>query len=199
LTSDFAAAMSELAELKDLRYTMDFGAGATLETQARVAAQALSLGVSRSVCLSHGASWDTHGDNDAGQSQLWESLFAGLLSLMATLQGTPGSTGGSLADETTVVVLSEMGRTPQLNPVAGKDHWPYTSALLIGPHVTGDRVVGGFDAAYFGRPVDPASGEVDDAGQVLSAEALGATLLQLADIDPEPFVSGVRPLTGVLA
>ena len=35
-------------------------------------------------------------------------------------------------DELTVVVLSEMTRTPKFNVSGGKDPWPYTSALLLG-------------------------------------------------------------------
>ena len=98
-----------------------------------------------------------------------------------------------------MVVLSEMGRTPMLNGFNGKDHWPYTSALLFGPGITGDRVIGGFDESYYGLTIDPATAEPDPNGTVLSAEALGATLLQYAGVDPNPFVSGVSPITGVLS
>jgi hypothetical protein len=91
-----------------------------------------------------------------------------------------------------------MGRTPLLNQTNGKDHWPYTSVLMIGGGLTGGRVVGGFDDAYYGRLVDPSTGDTTDEGEVLSAEAVGATLLAMADIDPEPYVSGVAPLQGVL-
>lgn len=204
LTSDLAAAMHEVTGLKDLRYTMDFTTDGSLAQQADVAVQALALGVSRTVTLAHGLvggafGWDSHADNDNAQSALFEGLFAGLLELMAALRATPGTSAPTLADETTVVVLSEMGRTPALNATNGKDHWPYTSAMVIGDGVTGGRVVGGVDAGYVGLRVDPASAEVRDDGEVLSAESLGATLLALADIDPEPYVSGVAPLTGVLA
>jgi hypothetical protein len=89
LTADLSAAMNEVMSLKDLRYTMDFASGGTLEQQASVAVQALSLGVSRTVTLAHGNGgaafgWDTHADNDNGQSPLFEGLFSGLLSLMAS-------------------------------------------------------------------------------------------------------------------
>lgn len=203
LVRDFQASMDKLGGLKDLRYSMDFAGGGTLADQAEVAAQALSLGVSRTVCMSFAGGaqfgWDSHADNDNIQSALFEELFAGLVSLMATLKATPGTHGGTLADETTVVVMSEMGRTPLLNELIGKDHWPYTSVMVVSPDVTGGRVVGGFDEAYFGKPVDPASGDVTDQGQVLSAEAVGATLLSLAGVDPEEHISGVAPVTGVLA
>ena len=98
-----------------------------------------------------------------------------------------------------MVVLSEMGRTPQLNAFTdGKDHWPYTSAMLIGAGVEGDRVVGGFDSNYYGLTIDAASAETSESGQILSAETLGATLLALADIDPSEYISGVDVLQGIL-
>jgi hypothetical protein len=199
LYAAYAEATQSAQALRDLRYTMDFTGGATLAEQAEVAVDALTVGMSRCVCLSAEGEWDSHATNDPIQSVLFESTFAGLNQLMALLGGAPGRAGGSLLDETVVVVLSEMGRTPQLNGFAGKDHWPYTSAMVVGPGVTGGRVVGGFDALYGGRPVDPGSGDVVDDGPLLSAEALGATLLALADVDPAEHVPGVAPITGVLA
>lgn len=203
LVTSFRDSMDKLTALKGLRYTMDFSASMLLEDQARVAVDALSGGISRCVTLSYagaqGQGWDTHAQNDDGQSPLWEGLFAGLLRLMVLLEETPGTSAPTLAEETLVVVLSEMGRTPALNDLLGKDHWPYTSALLVGPHLTGDRVVGGFDSSFYGQTIDPGSGEISPQGEVLSAEALGATLLAYADIDPDEYVSGVQPITGVLS
>jgi uncharacterized protein (DUF1501 family) len=202
LVSAFDDSMGKLTALKDLRYTMDFTASPLLADQAQVAVEALSLGVSRCVTLAYaglqGQGWDTHANNDVLQSPLWEELFGGLLELMVALHATPGTSAPTLADETLVVVLSEMARTPQLNGLAGKDHWPYTSALLVGPGLTADRIVGGFDDVFYGRGVDPGSGETDDAAQTFSAEALGATVLAWADVDPGPYVSGVAPITGIL-
>lgn len=201
LTADFQSAVGHMQALKDLQYEMDFSTAGDLESQIPVAIDALTRGVSRCVTLSGGTAgaWDTHAANDDLQSPLWESLFAGLLQLQAQLAASPGDQGGTLADETTVVVLSEMGRTPALNGLGGKDHWPFTSVLLFGDGLVGDRTVGGWDSNWYGQPIDSASAEVDEAGQILSAEAVGATLLALADVDPAEFVSGVEPLTGVLA
>ena len=117
---------------------------------------------------------------------------------MQQLVHTPGETTATLAEETTVVVLSEMGRTPNLNAQNGKDHFPITSCMLVGPGVTGNRMVGAYDSSFFGRKVNPTTGEVSDSGQTLSAEVLGATLLQMGGIDPAPYVRGVQPLTGLL-
>lgn len=204
LSAAFAGAVDKASAMKDVRYSMGFDSGTTLAQQAAVAADALSLGVSRCITMGYpseysGLGWDTHANNDDDQSPLWEGLFQGLAQLAATLDATPGEQGGSLADETVVVVLSEMGRTPQLNGLNGKDHWPFTSAMLFGAGIGGDRVIGDFDESYYGRDVDPATGDVADDTQVLSAEALGATLLALGGIDPGPYVSGVEPITGVIA
>ena len=174
----------------------------TLASQSAVAVKALSLGVARCITLSADAGatgWDSHVDNDKAQSPLWEGLFSDLDELMRLLKRTPGKSGRPLAEETTVVVVSEMGRTPGLNPLNGKDHWPYTSMLLVGSGLSGGRCIGGWDSRWYGRPVDAGSGEVSEAGVVLSAESIGATLLALADIDPAEFVTGVSPLSDLIA
>jgi uncharacterized protein (DUF1501 family) len=201
LAADFNTATQHAADLKDLQYLMDFTGGTSLADQAVVAVEALQKGISRCLTLSSGAAfgWDTHAQNDDGQSPLWEGLFSGLGQLVQLLANAPGEEEASLLDETVVCVLSEMGRTPLLNGVGGKDHWPYTSVMLLGAGLTGDRVVGGFDTTYYGQNVDPASGDVAEGGEVLSAEAIGATLLALADVDPADYVMGVQPIDGVIA
>jgi hypothetical protein len=207
--ANLAAAWSDSLDralaLKDYRYVMDFGAGGSLEDQALVAVEALSLGLSRCVTLGHpgdaggGLGWDSHADNDDTQAGLFEELFGGLNVLMALLEGTPGSAAPTLADETVVVVLSEMGRTAQLNATNGKDHWPYTSVMLVGPGITGDRVIGDLDEGYAGLAVDPSSAELDPGGNILSIESIGAALLAMADIDPAEHVAGADPLMGMLS
>jgi hypothetical protein len=201
LSGDFATAVEQLQALKDLQYVMDFTGGADLASQAEVAVDTLSLGIARCLTLSSGQgglSWDTHANNDQDQSTLWEGLFAGLNQLMALLASAPGPGGGTLADQTLVVVLSEMGRTPMLNSFNGKDHWPYTSMLLTGAGIAGNRVIGDFDDGFYGMNIDVSSGDTFEDGTVLSAESVGATLLTLADIDPSEYVSGVDPIEAAL-
>jgi len=203
LTNDVVRGLEKTADLKDLQYAMQFTTGPSLEDQAAVAAQALSRGVSRCVTLSFAGTqqvlgWDTHANNDAQQSQLFQELFTGLGQLLELFRATPGEHAATLADETVVVVLSEMARTPALNGLNGRDHWPYTSALLVGPGITGGRVVGGMDQLFYGHTVDPDSAETG-GDTVLSAETLGATLLALADQDPAEHLPGIDPLWGVIA
>ena len=201
LASRFDASVQRATQLQDLQWLMDFTGGAGVAEQGEVAVEALSLGVSRCVTLGAGVpgAWDTHADNDAGQSPLWEALFDGLGRFMDRLHATPGELAPTLAEETTVVVLSEMGRTPRLNGVNGKDHWPFTSVMVVGPGFAGGRVIGGHDALGQGRGVDPASGEVSDAAPALSAESIGATLLAAGGVDPGDWVTGVSPIGGGLA
>lgn len=195
----FSAATGQSLDLKNLQSVVNFSSGSSFSAQCRLAAEVLAQSVARCVTVNFSYyGWDTHVANDLYQSSNFEMLFAGLNELMDRLASTPGEFGGTLADETMVVVLSEMGRTPQLNAGDGKDHWPYTSVLFTGPGITGDRVVGGYDALYYGRSVDPSTGELSDGGVQITSAALGATLLQLCDIDPAEFVAGTDPIPGLL-
>lgn len=131
--------------------------------------------------------WDTHANNSK-QSTHFELLFGYLDRIMADLQTRSSPTGGALADEVVVVVLSEMGRHPRLNTGGGKDHWTFTSAMLLGAPVAGGRVIGAMDDDFQGRTIDLASGELSDSGVGLLPGHLGATLLAMADLDPAEFV-----------
>jgi uncharacterized protein (DUF1501 family) len=52
-----------------------------------------------------------------------------------------------LLDETLVVVMSEMGRTPRINANGGRDHWTYCySILLAGAGIRGGTIWGASDA-----------------------------------------------------
>lgn len=68
--------------------------------------------------------------------------------------------GQGLLDETLVVVMSEMGRTPRINANGGRDHWTHCySVLLAGAGIRGGTVHGASDsqAAYVKDcPVRPA-------------------------------------------
>lgn len=205
LATAFRASSENALLLQDYRNVMDFSGGVGLVDQAEVAVDALAEGLCRAVTLGYSGDtvgllgWDSHADNDATQSTLFESLFQGLARLMSLLAATPGPDGRALDEQTMVVVFSEMGRTPQKNATDGKDHWPYTSVLLCGPGLDGGRVVGDLDDNYAGEPVDYASGELDSDGALLSVEAVGATLLALGGVDPAEWIPDADPITGVLA
>ena len=167
------------------------GAADNLVGALDIAAGCLEAGLSQTAMVAYGeggnGDWDTHSVNDF-QDQMFEYLFGCLETLVARLDGAPGAEGGSLLDETVVVVLSEMGRTPKHNAAGGKDHWTWTSAMLIGGGVRGDQTVGEWSESLTGNPVDFQTGAADPKGQTIRPADLGATLLALADIDPADFI-----------
>lgn len=196
----FAESAARAVALKDEKYAVRFGTGGALGSRTQVAVDALAAGITRVATIGYPSlffPWDSHTDNDGIQGVLWEELCRGLLGLMAQLDGTPGTAGGTMFDETVVAVVSEMGRTPALNIAGGKDHWPYTSAILFGAGVQGDMTVGGYRQNFAGMGVDPESWALDEEAPLLDTAALGATLLALAGADGSNEASA--PLAPLLA
>ena len=91
--------------------------------------------------------------------------------------------------------MSEMGRTPALNGAEGKDHWPYTSLMLIGPGVSGGRVLGATNAALVGQPIELSTGTPASSGSVLTPAAVAAGLLSHLDVDPAEHFPGITPFS----
>lgn len=86
-------------------------------------------------------SWDTHAKNFEWLRGALPSLDATYSALLADLDDL-----GLLA-ETLVVLMSDMGRTPQVNPAAGRDHWTYCySIVFAGAGIRGGSVYGASDA-----------------------------------------------------
>jgi hypothetical protein len=99
-------------------------------------------------------SWDTHWDHFKA-CEGW--LLPGLDRALSALLDDLGARG--LLDETLVVCLSEMGRTPKINSRAGRDHWVGSyCALFAGAGIRGGAVHGRSDriAAHVTEgPVSP--------------------------------------------
>jgi hypothetical protein len=54
--------------------------------------------------------------------------------------------GKTMLDETMVVMLHEFGRTPEMNPAGGRDHWGFCfTDLYLGGGVKAGRVIGKTD------------------------------------------------------
>lgn len=193
---DRMGALQDAADTLDLSDVVDFSSA--MRQSGRILGTGLARCVVCSAPTSFGREWDTHTDHFSTQTETWEALFSGLLALLEVLDATPGEVGATLADETTVVVLSEMGRTPLLNAFEGKDHWPFTSAMLIGSGVAGDRVIGGYDERWGGLGVDPATGEPDEEASPPSPGSLGAAILALGGVDPGEWLDE-EPLEGALS
>jgi hypothetical protein len=115
--------------------------------------------------------WDTHVHL---RSRLKEELGPGLDNAFATLLEDLDARG--MLDDTAIVVLSEHGRTPRVQKVAGggRDHWSRAySALFAGAGFAKGRVVG---------RTDRIAGEVTETP--FSPKDVIATLFHLLGIDP---------------
>jgi len=191
----------DLARLDLYSNQLNLSSGQEFTSQLSLVLDSFELGLSKTgVVACNGfqeLGWDTHGANYM-QNDHFDTLFAGLSGLMRDIGSRQGSDGGSLADEVVVVVLSEMGRLPKLNSRLGKEHWTYTSAMLIGAGVSGGQVVGGYDSEVMGQRVDTVSGEVFSSGVGLDPGHIGATLFALADIDPAEHLDE-DPILAVIA
>jgi hypothetical protein len=179
------------------------GCNRDLASDMMVAFDAFEAGLARcAITESQGwceTGWDTH-TNNAQQGLHFEQLFGYLSEALADLATRTDTDGQPLAGRVTVVLLSEMGRHPQFNTGSGRDHWTWTSAMLVGGATRGGQVIGGFDDELAGLPLDEATGELDDGGTTLLPGHLGATLLAMADIDPgDHLPRGEQPLLSALS
>jgi hypothetical protein len=104
-----------------------------------------------------------------------------------------------LLDGTLVVIMSEMGRTPQVNANGGRDHWTFCySVLLAGAGIRGGTVYGASDAqAAYVKDKPVSTGDIC------------ATIYQCLGIDPDmtvpdrsgrpvPIAQGGRPIRDIL-
>jgi hypothetical protein len=171
--------------------------GTSMLDQAIKATELMRLGLSRCAMIGIPGGWDSHGDNSVQATQ-FDDFFGDLDALMEHLAITPGQTTRWLIDEVVVVALSEFGRTPLWNGSRGKDHWPYTSALVAGSGVRGGRTYGATDGGLVGLPVDYQTGSPSDTGDVLGSENLGVALLKLGGVDPDRFLPGVQSFDAIL-
>ncbi len=90
--------------------------------------------------------WDTHANNF---TQLKGGKLATLDSGLAALFNTLSERG--LLESTSVMVTGEFGRTPKINPRAGRDHWPRAMfVLLAGGGMKGGQVIGASDEKGMG-------------------------------------------------
>jgi uncharacterized protein (DUF1501 family) len=198
------SAEARLTRLKQLGLADSLGGAGLLVDDVEAVLAHLSAGRARVAMVEYAAwdnvfnGWDTHTQIDL-QGNHFTELFETLSTTMARAEALPGAAGGSLLDELTIVVFSEMGRYPLLNGDGGKDHWTWTSAMLLGSGVAGGRAVGGYDDLCRGRRLDLASGEATDAGVPLLAGNLGATLLTLGGVDPAEFVGDHGVIAAVLS
>jgi uncharacterized protein (DUF1501 family) len=106
------------------------------------------------VTLSTGG-WDTHAGNFTSMRKQLPRVDQGVHALVTDLHER------GLAQDVAVVMWGEFGRTPRINPSAGRDHWPQAGfALLAGGAFKHGQAIGETDARgerAKGRPYTPAN------------------------------------------
>lgn len=84
-----------------------------------------------------------------------------------------------------VVINSEFGRTPFYNDVAGKDHWPFHSAIIMKKNVRWtNRVIGQTDERLVGTPLNLTTLAPDPNGALLDMGHIQLALRQLLGLTP---------------
>ena len=119
--------------------------GRNIYGQSVLLARRLIEAGTRVACISWApdanATWDTHGGNFAKlKNELLPQLDAAVSSLLTDLEVR------GLLQRTLVVVMGEFGRSPKVNPAAGRDHWNFCyTVMLAGGGIRGGSVHGASD------------------------------------------------------
>ncbi|HHO53281.1 MAG TPA: DUF1501 domain-containing protein [Deltaproteobacteria bacterium] len=191
--ADLGVALERAEALRDRSDTLTSilqpGRAPTLPGQIDLAVALLAEELCHTVFLDTAEGWDTHSDT-VSQHGLFDRTFTQLDRLVRGLRSA------SLLDDTLVVVLSEMTRAPVRNVQGGKDHWPHTSALLIGGGTVGGQVLGHTDPWLQALPIDLQTGLPDPGGVRLDHASFLAGLLERLDVDPGAWIPGVQPWRG---
>ena len=112
--------------------------------------------------------WDSHAANHTLHESRCGVLDPALASLLKRLEER------DQLDNTLVVCGGEFGRTPQINPAAGRDHWPHGfSVLLAGAGIRRGHVYG----ATSPDPKLDSDKPLDDIEDTVTVADLHATIL----------------------
>lgn len=128
------------------------------QKQMSISAAAFSNGIAASCHISSNGGFDTHGDNDNRVSGNMREVLSDLHHLWQQLEAF------GVADQTTVLVGSDFGRTPWYNSNNGKDHWNVSSMMLMGNGIRGNSMVQASDRLVNAQKVNPANMQLDDNG-----------------------------------
>ena len=163
MTSEQLKAFSIETEPSELRAAYGdnpFGKGCL------VARRLIEVGV-RSIEVSL-SGFDTHAKNHEGQAARAKTLDPALATLLKDLADR------DLLQSTIVLVTGEFGRTPNINPLGGRDHWPSGFSCLLGG--------GGLAAGAVIGETDP-EGESKDPKDPIEIADLYATILNRLGVD----------------
>jgi uncharacterized protein (DUF1501 family) len=120
--------------------------------------------------------WDSHINNLEVQKARLADLDPAFSALLKNLSER------GLLERTLVVCTGEFGRTPKVNPLQGRDHWPHGfSIALAGAGIAGGRVVGETAA----EPKLDEKNKLADVHDPRTVEDVHATILTALGLDPQ--------------
>jgi|GEM_PF-4711121 len=164
--SVFAELAQNLSQLQDeSRFQPDWfpQTSAVLKQQARITAASFATGSS---CSAHMkiTGFDSHVNNDGRQFEVMSQLLEGIHYLNESLAYF------GLADKTTIVVVSDIGRSRVYNNDSGKDHGRITGQMILHPQNSGHRgnTFGATTADFREQRINLQTGTPDDSGAVLN-------------------------------
>ncbi|MDP3851471.1 MAG: DUF1501 domain-containing protein [Luteolibacter sp.] len=133
----------------------------------------------RFVSLTAGG-WDHHDNLKAGIETQLPPVDKAIASLIRDLERR------GMLDSTLVMVTTEFGRTPKINPTGGRDHWPNVFSVMMAG--------GGFKQGHVYGASDALGGAVDTDG--LTVTDLSTTIYNQIGItaDKELMAPGGRPI-----
>lgn len=123
ITSGNVAAALDFGKESDV-VKRRYGLSANGENERFLLARRLVDAGVRHVAFSWG-SWDTHQDNFQSMRRMLPALDRGLSALLDDLANS-----GQLED-TLIMMSGEFGRTPRVNGIAGRDHWPRAGFFFL--------------------------------------------------------------------
>ncbi len=168
--------------------------GYTSMGQCALLARRLVESGCRFVGIDHG-SWDTHFDNFTGHEKALVPPTDQAFSALVTDLDQRG-----LLDETLVVMMGEMGRTPRINKDAGRDHWSQCQTVVFaGGGVKRGAVVGASDrtASY---PVTHPHGIQDVLRTIFHLMGIDSDKIYTTPLGrPVPIVKGGKVIDELIA
>ena len=165
--------------------------------QARNAARLMAADNGPRIAAMAFDGWDTH-DNEGGAKGRLFTLLQGLDGALAEFEKVLGP----VWNQTSIVVMTEFGRTARINGTVGTDHGTGSMAFLAGGAIKGGRVIADWPGLkdanlYESRDLKPTT-DLRGVVKGLLGDQFGLSEQVLANqIFPES--SAVKPMKGLIA
>jgi uncharacterized protein (DUF1501 family) len=161
----------------------------------------LEHGLAPVVSIATPGDWDTHQFNQRFQHLNMAVFAPAMCYFLAELERRTTRDGIALAEQTALVLCSELGRFPCVNEFKGKDHFPEMPVILMGPGLLAGQY-GQTDRKMMSVPISLATGHTAASGRahVPTLDDVGATILRWFGVaDPAALGFLGRPLDFLLA